>query len=62
MIKEQILDRCEFCMEEANIFVCEDVDANGQTFDPYRPCENSLTCYIELLHLSLILSIFIKSD
>jgi len=39
MMKVRILDRCEFCDGEANIFVCEDVDANGQTFDRYRPCE-----------------------
>jgi hypothetical protein len=39
MIKVRILDCCEFCDGEANIFISEDVDANGQTFDRYRPCE-----------------------
>ena len=39
MMKVRILDRCEFCDGEAYIFVCEEVDANGQTFDRYRPCE-----------------------
>ena len=39
MIKVSILDRCEFCEGEAYIFVCEDVDTNGDTFDRYRPCE-----------------------
>ena len=39
MIKVRILDRCEFCDGEAYIFVCEDVDVRGDTFDRYRPCE-----------------------
>jgi hypothetical protein len=39
MIKVRILDRCEFCDGEAYIFVCEDVDARGELFDRYRPCE-----------------------
>jgi RecJ-like exonuclease len=39
MMKVRILDQCEFCDGEAYFFVCEDVDANGQTFDRYRPCE-----------------------
>jgi len=39
MIKVRILDRCEFCDGEAYLFVSEDVDANGDTFDRYRPCE-----------------------
>ena len=39
MIKVRILDRCEFCDGEAYIYVCEDVDARGDTFDRYRPCE-----------------------
>jgi hypothetical protein len=39
MIKVRILDRCEFCDGEAYIYVSEDVDANGDTFDRYRPCE-----------------------
>ena len=39
MMKVRILDRCEFCDGEAYIFVCEDVDARGDTFDRYRPCE-----------------------
>jgi len=41
MIKVRILDFCEFCDGEAYIFVCEDVDANGQTFDRYHPYELS---------------------
>ena len=39
MMKVCILDRCEFCDGEAYVFVCEDVDARGETFDRYRPCE-----------------------
>ena len=39
MIKVCILDRCEFCDGEAYVFVCEDVDERGQTFDRYQPCE-----------------------
>jgi hypothetical protein len=39
MIKVQILDRGEFCDGEAYLFVCEDVDARGETYDRYRPCE-----------------------
>jgi len=39
MMKVRILDRCEFCDGEAYVFVCEDVDARGDTFDRYRPCE-----------------------
>ena len=39
MIKVRILDRCEFCDGDAYVYVCEDVDANGDTFDRYRPCE-----------------------
>ena len=39
MIKVRILDHCEFCDGEAYIFVCEDVDVRGETFDRYRPCE-----------------------
>jgi RecJ-like exonuclease len=39
MMKVRILDRCEFCDGEAYVFVCEDVDARGETFDRYRPCE-----------------------
>ena len=39
MIKVRILDRCEFCDGEAYIFIHEDVDARGETFDRYRPCE-----------------------
>ena len=42
MMKVLILDRCEFCDGKAYIFVCEDVDTNGQAFDRYRPCE---MCY-----------------
>ena len=38
-MKVQILDRCEFCDGEAYVFFCEDVDARGNTFDRYRPCE-----------------------
>jgi RecJ-like exonuclease len=39
MMKVRILDQCEFCDGEAYIFVCEDVDARGETLDRYRPCE-----------------------
>jgi RecJ-like exonuclease len=39
MIKVRILDRCEFCDGEAYVFVCENVDARGETFNSYRPCE-----------------------
>jgi hypothetical protein len=39
MMKVRILDCCEFCDGEAYVFVCEDVDARGETFDRYRPCE-----------------------
>ena len=39
MMKVRILDRCEFCDGEAYVFVCEDVDARGETFDRYRPCD-----------------------
>ena len=39
MMKVRILDRCEFCDGEAYIFVCEDVDSRGETYDRYRPCE-----------------------
>jgi hypothetical protein len=42
MIKVRILDRCEFCDGQAYVFVCEDVDMRGETFDRYRPCE---ICY-----------------
>ena len=39
MMKVRIFDRCEFCDGEAYVFVCENVDARGETFDRYRPCE-----------------------
>ena len=39
MMKVCILDRCEFCDGEAYVFVCEEVDARGEPFDRYRPCE-----------------------
>ncbi|MCJ7521276.1 MAG: hypothetical protein MUP21_03560 [Dehalococcoidia bacterium] len=39
MMKVRILDRCEFCDGEAYVFLCEDVDARGETYDRYRPCE-----------------------
>lgn len=39
MIKVCILDRCEYCDGEAYVFLCEDVDANGDSFDRYQPCE-----------------------
>ena len=39
MIKVRILDRCEFCDGEAYIFVCQDVDSRGETYDRYQPCE-----------------------
>jgi hypothetical protein len=38
MIKVRILDCCEFCDGEAYVFVCEDGDSRGNTFDRYRPC------------------------
>ncbi len=41
-MKVRILDQCEFCDGEAYVFVCEDVDARGETFDRYRPCEMCL--------------------
>ena len=44
MIKVRILDRCEFCDGEEYIFVCEDVDSRGQTYDRYRPCEMCHGC------------------
>ena len=39
IIKVRILDRCEFCDEEAYVYDCEDVDTRGETYDHYRPCE-----------------------
>jgi len=39
MIKVRILDRCEFYNGEAYVFVSEDVDSRGDTFDHYRPCD-----------------------
>jgi hypothetical protein len=39
MIKVRILDRCEICEGEDYVFVSEDVDARGDAFDRYRPCE-----------------------
>jgi hypothetical protein len=39
MIRVRILDRCEFCDGEAYIFLCEDVDANGDSSARYRPSE-----------------------
>ena len=39
MMRVRILDRCEFCDGEAYVFVCEDVDSRGESFDRYRPCE-----------------------
>jgi hypothetical protein len=33
MIKVRILDCCEFCGGETYVFVCEDVDAIGETFE-----------------------------
>lgn len=38
-MKVQILDRCEHCNGEAYIFECEDVDAYGEPYARYRPCE-----------------------
>jgi hypothetical protein len=38
MIKVCILDRCEFFEGEAYIFVREDVDLRGESFDRYRHC------------------------
>ena len=38
-MKIHILDRCEFCDGEAYVFVCEDLDTRGETYDRYRPCE-----------------------
>ena len=39
MIKVRILDRCEFCEGKAYIFDYQDVDARGEAYDRYRPCE-----------------------
>ena len=39
MIKVRILDRCEFCDDEAYVFDYEDVDARDDAYDRYRPCE-----------------------
>ena len=39
MIKVRILDRCEFCEGKAYIFDYQDVDARGEVYDRYRPCE-----------------------
>lgn len=38
-MKVHIRTTCSFCDGEAYSFVVEDVDAKGQTFDRYRPCE-----------------------
>ena len=38
-MKVQILDRCEFCDGEAYVYECRDVDARGEPYDRYRPCE-----------------------
>ena len=39
MIKVRILDRCEFREGKAYIFDRQDVDARGEAYDRYRPCE-----------------------
>ena len=39
MIKVRILVRCEFCDGEAYVFDYEDVDARGDSYDRYRPCD-----------------------
>jgi len=39
MPKIHVLDICEFCNGEAYMFIGEDVDARGDTFDRYQPCE-----------------------
>ena len=39
MIKVRILDRCESCDGEAYVFVCEDIDTRGETYDRYQACE-----------------------
>jgi hypothetical protein len=54
MMKVRILDRCEFCDGEAYIFVCEDVDARGETFDRYRPCE--------MFNANILRVIFVEKD
>jgi hypothetical protein len=37
MIKVRILDRCEFCDDEAYIFVCGNVDSRGETYERSGP-------------------------
>jgi RecJ-like exonuclease len=39
MIKVRIHDQCDFCDGDAYVFVCEDSDSRGETFDRFRPCE-----------------------
>ena len=39
MMQVRILDSCEFCDGEAYIFDYQDVDARGEIYDRYRPCE-----------------------
>jgi len=51
MMKVRILDRCEFCDGEAYIFVCEDVDVRGETFDNYNPCE---MCHANILRVTFL--------
>ncbi len=60
MMKVRILDHCEFCDGEAYVFVCEDVDARGETFDRYRPCEmchgsGNRAKWVDLRELSYLL-------
>ena len=60
MMKVRILDRCEYCDGEAFIFAYEDVDANGEMYDRYRPCEmchgsGNLAKWIGLRELSDLL-------
>ena len=37
-MKVQILDRCPHCFGESMVFVRREFDANGKSFDSYRPC------------------------
>jgi hypothetical protein len=39
MMKDRILDFCEFRNGEAYLFDYEDVDSHGITYDRYRACE-----------------------
>jgi hypothetical protein len=38
-MKAHVITKSSFCDGEAYIFDSEDVDARGETYDRYRPCE-----------------------